>query len=75
MGYSAHLNFENNTPLRYITSLSKARFRVGLMDASASDLPFDLMMDLKKPVDMDKFLDQAVKYLEMIRNKEEIAAK
>jgi hypothetical protein len=53
-------------PLHYISSLSSAGFKVGLLDSESTDSPFDLMMDINTPVDIDNYLNHAVKYLEMI---------
>lgn len=63
------INFNKLVTLRYITSLSKARLKVGLLDNEPSDSPFDLMMDLKNPVDIDGYLTQVIQYLEMIKEK------
>ena len=47
------INFENLVPLVYVTSLSSARLKVGLFDNSTAESPFDLMMEIKNPVDID----------------------
>ena len=47
------INFENLFPLLYITSLSRAGFKVGLFDNNTTESPFDLMMEIKNPVDID----------------------
>jgi hypothetical protein len=60
------INFDKLFPLYYISSLSVARFKVGLLEPGKVDQPFDLMMDIKTPVDVDNYLNQAVQYLEMI---------
>ncbi len=62
------VNFKKVFPLYYITSLSNARFKVGLLTSDAPDTPFDLMMDIKSPVDIDDYLNQVIKYLEMINS-------
>ena len=60
------INFNKLFPLHYISSLSSAGFKVGLLDSESTDAPFDLMMDIKTPVDIDNYLNHAIKYLEMI---------
>lgn len=60
------LNFKDVLPLRYLTSLSNAAFKVGLFNEKNDSL-FDLMMELKKPVEVDNYLTQSLHYLEMIK--------
>jgi hypothetical protein len=60
------INFKKIFPLKYITSLSNAGFKVGIFDSENGNSPFDLMMEIKKPVKIDDYLDQVVHYLEMI---------
>jgi hypothetical protein len=55
-------------PLQYISSLSNAGFKVGLFDSETIDTPFDLMMDLKGPVNVEDYLNHVVHYLEMINS-------
>lgn len=64
------LNFKNLLPLKYLSSLSNAAFKVGLYDPDKSDSVFDLMMELKKPVEVDNYLTQILLYLEMINSSE-----
>jgi hypothetical protein len=61
------INFQKLFPLQYITSLSNAGFKVGLFESETMDTPFDLMMEIKNPVDLDYYLFQVITYLEMIR--------
>jgi hypothetical protein len=61
------INFNKLFPLRYISSLSSAGFKVGLLDSELTDTPFDMMMELKPPVDVDNYLNQTMQYLEMIK--------
>ena len=63
------INFNNLVPLRYVTSLSTARFKVGLLDKETTKTPFDLMMEIKNPVDIESYLTQVIQYLEMIKDK------
>ncbi len=62
------VNFEKQVPLRYITSLSRSRLKVGLLDQESYDSPFDLMMELKNPVDLESYLAQIIYYLEIIKD-------
>jgi hypothetical protein len=64
------INFKNILPLRYITSLSNAAFKVGLSEPGGNDSLFDLMMELKSPVNVENYLAQSLLYLEMINSKE-----
>ena len=62
------INFKKIFPLHYISSLSKAGFKVGLFNSDSSDTPFDLMMDIKSPIDIENYLNQVILYLEMINS-------
>lgn len=62
------VNFDKKFPLYYISSLSTASFKVGLFDSENNTSIFDLMMELKKPVHVENYLDQVVHYLEMINS-------
>ncbi|MCX6254205.1 MAG: hypothetical protein NTV31_06970 [Bacteroidia bacterium] len=62
------INFKKLFPLQYISSLSNAGFKVGLFESETIDTPFDLMMEIKKPVDVENYLNQVVHYLEMINS-------
>ena len=62
------INFDKMVPLCYVTSLSRARFKVGLFDNETTESPFDLMMEIKNPVDIDGYLLQVIQYLEMIKD-------
>jgi hypothetical protein len=63
------INFKKLFPLQYISSLSNAAFKVGLFEPSETpDTPFDLMIELKNPVDVDNYLKQIIQYLEMINS-------
>lgn len=59
------MNFKNLLPLKYISSLSDAALKVGLFETGNGDI-FDLMIEMKKPVDVESYLDQTLHYLEMI---------
>ena len=62
------VNFDKLFTLRYITVLSKALFKVGLSEQGNNSAPFDLMMEIKKPVSVDDYLKQVVQYLEMMNS-------
>jgi hypothetical protein len=62
------INFNSDLPLSYITSLSASGFKVGLSDSYRGASTFDLMMELKKPVQIDNYLTEIVHYLEMINS-------
>jgi hypothetical protein len=62
------INFKKLLPLQYITTLSSAGFKVGIFEAETIDTPFDLMIEIKDPVDVDNYLFQVVQYLEMINS-------
>jgi len=62
------LNFKKVFPLQYISSISNAGLKVGLYESENGNTPFDLMMDLKNPVNVEDYLNQVVHYLEMINS-------
>jgi hypothetical protein len=62
------INFNNLFPLTYISSLSNAGFKVGLFEPDTVNNPFDLMMEIKDPVDIESYLNQIIVYLEMINS-------
>ena len=62
------INFKKLLPLQYISSLSNAGFKVGLFDTESGNTPFDLMMELKSPVNVEDYLNQVIHYLEMINS-------
>lgn len=62
------LNFRKLLPLQYITTLSNAGLKVGLLDSDSSYSPYDLMMELKNPVSVEEYLNHVVHYLEMINS-------
>jgi hypothetical protein len=63
------VNFEKLFPLCVVTALSRAKFKIGLISSEPSESPFDMMMDIKNPIDIDSYLTQVIKYLEMIKDK------
>lgn len=69
------INFKKIFPLQFITSLAKAGLKTGLFDSESSEYPFDLMMEIKRPVDIDNYLSQIVQYLEIINSGTEIKEK
>ncbi len=62
------INFDEVFPLQCITKLSKASFKVGLFNSEADSSTFDLMMEIKKPVQVENYLTQVIHYLEMINS-------
>ena len=62
------INFEKVFTLRYITILSKALFKVGLSEPDTYSSPFDMVMEIKKPVSIDNYLKQVIQYLEMMNS-------
>jgi hypothetical protein len=60
------MNFHNLLPLRYLSAMSNASFKVGLVDGEKSNSPFDLILEIGKPIRVEDYLNQAVQYLEMI---------
>lgn len=62
------LNFDKIFTLNYITILSNALFKVGLFEADNQNNPFDLMMEIKKPVSAENYLEQIIQYLELINS-------
>jgi hypothetical protein len=61
-------NFQKLFPLVCITTLSQARFKVGLDDNEAENSPFDLMISMKKPINLEEYLEQVIFYLDMINS-------
>ena len=57
------MNFDSELPLSYITSLSKASFRIGLAGTYNGPDTFELMMEMKKPVSIDNYLNEIIRYL------------
>jgi len=62
------INFRKLLTLKYLSSLSNAAFKVGLFESESGETPFDLMMELKNPVDVENYLIQVIEYLEMINS-------
>ncbi len=62
------INFGRLFPLSYVSTLSKASFKVGLFDTGSDSNNFDLMIELKKPVSVRDYLNNVVHYLEMINS-------
>ncbi|HLN19689.1 MAG TPA: hypothetical protein VK213_01270 [Bacteroidales bacterium] len=62
------MNFENLLPLKYLSSMSQAAFKIGLSEDEKNNDIFDMMMEMKKPVDAGDFLEQTMYYLEMIKS-------
>jgi hypothetical protein len=69
------LNFKKHFPLSYVTSLSSAKFKVGLFEEDAEKSPFDLMMEIKSSSGIENYISQVIYYLEMINRTENIPEK
>ena len=65
------INFNKLFPLQYISSLSNAGFKVGLFNSDAMNTPFDLLMEIGLPVDIDNYLAQIIEYLKLINSGKE----
>ncbi|MCU0460675.1 MAG: hypothetical protein MUF36_01475 [Bacteroidales bacterium] len=62
------INFDKVFPLQYITKLSTSSFKVGLFNSETDSSTFDLMMEIKKPVQVENYLTQVIHYLEKINS-------
>ncbi|MGB8492085.1 MAG: hypothetical protein WCE64_13595, partial [Bacteroidales bacterium] len=62
------INFGKAFPLVYATTLSHAGLKVGIADSKPESSPFDLMISMRMPVNLDNYLEQAVHYLSMINS-------
>jgi uncharacterized protein YfeS len=62
------INFEKIFALTYISTLSKASLKTGLYEAEGNNTPFDLMMEISRPVNVDDYLTRVLQYLEMINS-------
>ena len=62
------LNFKKLLPLQYISSLSNAGLKVGIFESETRNPPFDLMIELKGPVNVEEYLNHVLFYLEMINS-------
>jgi hypothetical protein len=60
------VNFNDIFPLRYVSNLSVAGFKVGIFDSTGVNSPYDLMMEFNKSTDINTYLVQVIHYLEMI---------
>jgi hypothetical protein len=59
-------SFKDIFPLRYISYLSMAGFKVGIFDNGIKNSPYDLMIEFNKTTDINNYLTQVIYYLEMI---------
>jgi len=62
------LNFNCRFPLIYITAMSVASFKVGLYDSEKYPENFELALELKRPFSIEQYLEEAIRYLEMIKS-------
>ena len=63
------INFTDVFPLKYISCLSLAGFKVGIFDNQEVNPHYDLMIEFKKDTDINNYLTQVIYYLEMINTK------
>jgi hypothetical protein len=63
------INFNNIFPLKYISYLSDAGFKVGIFDNGNENPVYDLMIEFKKFTDINTYLTQVIFYLEMINTR------
>ena len=62
------INFRKVFPLVYATTLSHAGLKVGIADSKPESSPFDLMISMKKPVNLENYIEQVIHYLTMINS-------
>lgn len=62
------VNSKDMFPVRYISALSSASFKVGLFESEGTKTPFDMMMQINKPIDIETYISQVLTYLEMINS-------
>ena len=62
------VNFRKILALNFVTTFSKAALKVGLAGSNNHESPFDIMIELVSPPEIDNYFKQTVKYLEMINN-------
>jgi Family of unknown function (DUF6913) len=62
------INFKKHFPLVYITTLSRAGLKIGLAGSRPETSPFDLMISMKSPINIEKYLEQVLYYLNMINS-------
>ena len=63
------LNLQQNDSLRYVVSLSKARFKIGLFNEEYKDI-YDFMLEGIKPTQVSLFIKEVLHYLEIFKPKE-----
>lgn len=62
------MNFNNVFPLKYISAMSSASLKVGLFNKGTCTEYYDLMFEIKKPVNAGDYLSNIIHYLELINN-------
>jgi hypothetical protein len=67
------INLTKELALTYVTSLSKAKIRIGLFEKGSAKQPYEIMLELNPPIDIDNYLAEVIKYLEMIKTYPETA--
>ncbi|MBL7915776.1 MAG: hypothetical protein JNL49_12090 [Bacteroidia bacterium] len=61
------LNLQKSIPLKYISSMTKAQFKIGKYEANSASI-FDFMIKVDDPVNLKQLIDQVNHYLNLIRN-------
>ena len=61
------MNLDRSIPIRYISSLTKARFKIGKYDPVCSRI-FDFMIKVEDKPDLKIMIEQVNHYLKLIRN-------
>lgn len=62
------LNLSGNDSLRYITTLSKAKFKIGLYNEEHKDI-YDFMLEGIEPGKVSLFIKELLHYLELFNSK------
>ena len=66
-------NINDHFPLRYIASISKAKFKVGRLSSKTGYI-YDLTIDTGTSADLKNFMREVDTYLLMINKRDETAA-
>jgi hypothetical protein len=63
------LNLTGSIPLRYVSSMTKAKFKIGKYDPSSVNI-YDLMIMVENNTSLKQMIEQTGHYLKQIRNEE-----
>ena len=61
------LNLDRSIPLRYVSSMTKAGFKIGKYDPPDARI-FDFMIKVEEKPNLRSMIDQVNHYLKLIRN-------